>query len=202
MARTQAADYGERREAIVQKAADLFAARGFLGASVSDIAQACNTSKSLLYHYYPSKEDVLYAVMTSHVDQLVEDVEAVGAEGGGPYDKLRKLLHLFMSHYVGAASRQRVLLNDLNHLPADKRSNVIAKQRRIVDAVQSLLAVVHRDRASNKHELRAMTMLLFGMINWTGNWYDPEGPITPGVIADMAFELITGSPMHSASRDG
>ena len=85
MARTQAADYEERREAIVERAADLFASRGFLGASVSDIAKACKTSKSLLYHYYPSKEDVLYAVMLSHVDRLVDEqhryptVDPVGA---------------------------------------------------------------------------------------------------------------------------
>jgi hypothetical protein len=35
-------------------------------------------------------------------------------------------------------------------------------------------------------------MLLFGMINWTGNWYDPAGPLKPEAIADRAFDLIAG----------
>jgi AcrR family transcriptional regulator len=46
MARTQAADYGQRREAIVEAAAGLYAQHGFLGASLADLAASCNTSKS------------------------------------------------------------------------------------------------------------------------------------------------------------
>nr|WP_047167115.1 TetR/AcrR family transcriptional regulator [Sphingomonas sp. Y57] len=192
MARTQAADYEERREAIVEKAAELFAERGFLGASVSDIAKACKTSKSLLYHYYPSKEDVLYAVMASHIDGLVDSVETAVAEPGGSRDRLRRLLRLFMADYVGAASRQKVLLNELDNLPQDRRSAIIAKQRRIVDTVQALLVEIDPALAKDKGEARARTMLLFGMINWTGNWYDPAGPLKPEAIADRAFDLIAG----------
>jgi len=192
MARTQAADYEERREAIVEKAADLFAARGFLGASVSDIAKACRTSKSLLYHYYPSKEDVLYAVMASHIDRLVEDVETAAADGGNARDRLRRLLRLFMADYVGAASRQKVLLNELDNLPQDRRATIIAKQRRIVDAVQALLVEIEPALADDRGEARARAMLLFGMINWTGNWYDPAGALKPEAIADRAFDLIAG----------
>ena len=49
MARPQAADYDDRRAAIVEQAARLYAERGFLGASLSDLAKACKTSKSLIY---------------------------------------------------------------------------------------------------------------------------------------------------------
>jgi AcrR family transcriptional regulator len=189
MARTQAADYEDRREAIVEKAAQLFAENGFLGASVLDLAKACQTSKSLLYHYYPSKEDVLYAVMASHIDRLVEDVEKAMAVKGGAKQRLKTLLRLFMNHYVGAASRQKVLLNDLPHLPEEKRNAIVAKQRRIIDTVQALLVELDPALASRKDKARAKTMLLFGMINWTGNWYDPAGPLDPDSIADMAFDL-------------
>jgi AcrR family transcriptional regulator len=192
MARTQAADYEDRREAIVEKAAQLFAEHGFLGASVLELAKACQTSKSLLYHYYPSKEDVLYAVMVSHIDRLGEDVEKAMAIAGGPKKRLKALLRLFMSHYVGAASRQKVLLNDLAHLPDEKRRSVVAKQRRIIDAVQGLLVELDPALVGQKERARAKTMLLFGMINWTGNWYDPTGPLDPDSIADMAFELAVG----------
>jgi len=63
MARTQAADFEQRREKIVERAAQLFAERGFLGASIADLAKACKTSKSLIYHYYSSKEEILFDVM-------------------------------------------------------------------------------------------------------------------------------------------
>ena len=185
MARTQAADYEQRREAIVDKAAQLFARSGFQGTSVQDLATACETSKSLLYHYYPSKEDVLYAVMASHIDQLVADVEEVMGSGAAPVDQLSNMIHAFMRHYIGAADRQNVLLNELGNLPADKRDVVIEKQRVVIDAVQSLMVRIHPTLAANPARARVQTMLLFGMINWTKTWFHPGGPINADELADI-----------------
>jgi AcrR family transcriptional regulator len=190
VARTQAADYDERRTSIVEHAAELFATRGFRGASMADLAAACATSKSLLYHYYPSKEELLYAVMLSHIDLLVADAAAVGREPGSAREKLDLMLHRFMHHYVGAASRQKVLLNDLAHLPDDKRANIVAKQRAIIEAVQGMLVEIDPALSSDPVGARVRTMLLFGMINWTHTWFDPAGSASADAVADAAFKLV------------
>ena len=202
MARTQAADYEQRREAIVATAAELFAKGGFKGTSVADLAVACRTSKSLIYHYYPSKEDILYAVMTSHVDQLGQDVAETMASGGSAADRLGLLVHRFMHHYVGAASRQKVLLNELDSLPPAKRDAVVVKQRSIVAAVVDLLGGIGTDRGvrQDRTTLRAQAMLLFGMINWTHTWYDPGGPLKPDAIADMALALVLNGQHAAAAQ--
>lgn len=199
MARTQAADYEQRRDAIVARAAQLFARSGFRGTSIADLAAACATSKSLIYHYYPSKEDILHAVMASHIDLLEQDVRDT-MEGGGPAeDRLRDLIHRFMRHYVGAADRQKVLLNELDNLPAARRAAIVAQQRRIVEAVVDLLTAIDggngpgRDRGAQ----RARAMLMFGMINWTHTWYDPSGPIGPDALADMALAMVLGPDQAS-----
>ena len=190
MARTQAADYEQRREAILDKAAHLFAHMGFNGASVSDLAVACETSKSLIYHYYPSKEDVLYGVMASHLDQLVQDVDQVLSREAAPAELLSALIHSFMRHYIGAADRQKVLLNELGNLPADRRKVIVDKQRGVIDAVQKLLEAIHPVLAGDAAMARAETMLLFGMINWTHTWFDPAGPVSADEFADMALDRI------------
>ena len=112
MARPQSPDYDKRREAILDAAARLFAARGFSGASMADLAKACGTSKSLVYHYFPSKDDVLYAVMTSHLDDLVAAAEGA-AQSGDAKARLHALTRAFMRLYVGAEDRHKVLLNEL-----------------------------------------------------------------------------------------
>src|SRR4029077_16556460 len=117
VARTQAADFGERRATIVEHAAKLFAERGFLVASIADLADACETSKSLIYHYYDSKEEILFDVMHSHVRALLDAAEAITSRGLAPNEALRAITTEFMKHYAGAAARQKVLLNELNHLP-------------------------------------------------------------------------------------
>ena len=193
MARKQAADYEQRREAILDEAAQLFARQGFNGSSVADLAEACRTSKSLIYHYYPSKEDILHAVMSSHIDQLVADVDNVLAQPGDAAAHLDALIHAFMSHYVGAADRQKVLLNELDNLPAAQRGRIVASQRRVIDATQALLVALDPSLKDDPSCARAKTMLLFGMINWTHTWYDPSGPITPARIADMALTMVQAS---------
>ena len=193
MARTQAADYEQRREAIVERAAELFAKRGFQGASVSDLAAACNTSKSLFYHYYPSKEDVLYAVMASHVDALVAAADAVEAAADQPpAQRLERLVHAFMRLYVGAASRHKVLLNELDNLPAERRAEIVRKQRRLIELVERLLGELHPPLGRDAAQARAAAMLLFGMINWTHTWFNPKGPLSADALADMSLGLLLG----------
>ena len=192
MARTQAADYEQRREAIVEHAAELFAERGFQGASVSDLAAACKTSKSLFYHYYPSKEDVLYAVMASHIDALVEIADEVERLEGGAEARLQRLVHGFMRLYAGAAARQKVLLNELDNLPAPRRTEIVRKQRRLIELVERLVVELHPPLRADAARTRAAAMLLFGMINWTHTWFNPRGPVSADDLAGMTLQMLRG----------
>jgi hypothetical protein len=137
--------------------------------------------------------------MSSHVDVLIEDVAEVLALKLPAQNSLRELLHRFMQHYLGAADRQKVLLNELDSLPADSRRQIVAKQRQIVGAVQALLVQSDPATLADPVMARAKTMLIFGMINWTSNWFDPAGKLNHLQIADMAFEMAM---MGSKDRTG
>jgi AcrR family transcriptional regulator len=199
MARTQAADYDERKEAIVDAAAALFASDGFNGASIADIAQRCKTSKSLIYHYYESKEDILYDVMISHVRAL--EAAATDAMTGiaAPEQKLRDLAQLFMALYVGAADRHKVLLNDLGRLPKAKRAEIVAVQRGLIANVESLLVTIEPALKNRPGASFAAAMLFFGTINWTHTWFDPNGAVSAEALADMAVDMTLGGIARAAS---
>jgi len=198
MARTQAAEYDERKDAIVATAAALFARDGFNGASVADIAKRGKISKSLIYHYYKSKEDVLYDVMISHVRALeAAAAEAVAADER-PERKLRELTHRFMALYVGAADRHKVLLNDLDHVPKARRAEIVAVQRRLIEVVQKLLVEIEPDLKRKSGAGFAAAMLFFGTINWTHTWFDPKGAVSAGALAQMAVDLTLGGVRKAA----
>jgi AcrR family transcriptional regulator len=190
MARTQAADYEERRDRIVEKAAKLYAERGFLGASISDLAKTCKTSKSLIYHYYPSKEDILFDVMHSHVAALLQTAEAIVAQPLAPREKLRAINREFMKHYVGAAARQKVLLNELGHLPKKRRAVIIGIKHKLIDMIQDILTEMRPELGGRSTLKRPAAMLYFGMINWTHTWMDPSGAAKPAKIAELAANLF------------
>lgn len=190
MARTQSPDYEQRRIAIVERAAVLFAERGFLGASIADIADACETSKSLVYHYYASKEDILFDVMHSHVEALLVAAEAIHADTGSAASKMRTLTQEFLRLYVGAAARHKVLLNELGRLPRKRRNTIVGMQRQLTDIVAQLISEI-QPALSKRSALRfPATMLYFGMINWTHIWMDPKGRAKPARIAELAVNIF------------
>jgi len=190
MARTQSADYAIRREAIVDRAAELFAERGFLGASIADLADALKTSKSLIYHYYNAKEDILYDVMHSHVQALLDAAEAVATKPGDAESRLRELTRAFMELYVDAAARQRVLLNELSRLPEAQRKTVVDIQRRLIEIVEKIISELRPELSGRAALKRPSAMLYFGMINWMHTWLDPEGRARPQRIADLAVNTF------------
>ena len=184
MARPQSPDYDKRREAILAAAAQLYAKKGFPGASVAALAKACHASKSLIYHYFPSKDDILYAVMVDHLDALTEAAEAACAQGSVDA-RLRALTVAFMRLYASAQNHHKVLLNELDSLPPKRRADVVAKQRRIIAAAESVIAEI-----STPGRARVNTMLFFGMINWTHTWFDPHGPFMPEALALRVVEIM------------
>jgi AcrR family transcriptional regulator len=186
MARPQSPDYDKRREAIIAAAAHLYARRGFRGASVSDLAQHCNTSKSLIYHYFPSKDDILYEVMAAHLDALVDAADEA-MQAGLPRERLHALTVSFMALYSGAQNSHKVLLNELDNLPPQRRAEVVAKQRRIISVVETLVLEIRPD--ANPITL-PLTMLFFGMINWTHTWFNPQGNVGPEALAELAVDLM------------
>ena len=186
MARPQSPDYDKRRDAILAAAARLYARRGFQGASVADLASACSTSKSLIYHYFPSKDDTLHAVMAAHLDALVDAADEA-MQTGSAEERLRALTLSFMRLYVGARDSHKVLLNELENLPDRQRVEVVAKQRRIIAVVETLIRDIRPDL--NPITL-PLTMLFFGMINWTHTWLRPEGSMSADKLADTAVDLM------------
>ena len=79
MSRVRADDYEDKRRAILDAAAVLFAQSGYANVKMMDIARSCDASKSMLYHYFPAKEDVLFEIMKEQVQSYLEATEEVAA---------------------------------------------------------------------------------------------------------------------------
>ena len=190
MARKQAEDYGERRLNILNKASELFADKGYARSSISELATACNASKSWLYHYYPSKEAILYDIMRRHVTELATMAEDALASDVSPREKFRTLARNFMEIYVNAGSKHVILLNDRGCLPDDMRQEIMALQDQVVESVVSLIMELNPSLDKAKDYEKPITMAFLGMINWTYIWFKKDGPINQEQFADLAVEVF------------
>jgi len=190
MARPQAADYEDKREAILDGAAELFAKRGFAGASLSDLADATGFSKSSLYHYFGDKQAILYQAMRAHLEKLTRIADDAFDGKGAPAEQLRRFARATMQAYGDARWKHRLLVNEIEALAPPERREVVAAQRALVERVADLLGRMRPDLAAKADERWPNAMLFYGMINFTYTWYDPSGPMSPEALAERAVALF------------
>lgn len=188
MARPQAADYADKREAILDMAAELFARRGFAGASLADLAEASGYSKSSLYHYFGDKQAILYQAMQAHLAELTAIADAAMDVALPPEQQLRRFARATMRAYATARWKHRLLVNETASLAAPEQRRVVAAQRALVERVADLLERLRP--SANTTERWPNAMLFYGMLNFTYTWYDPAGAVTPEALADQAVSVF------------
>lgn len=191
MARTRAAGFDAQRAAIRDAAARLFAEQGYPSTSIADLARACGTSKALMYHYYRDKEDLLADIATSYVDRLASIVDEVASQQLPPAAHLRRLVEAFMAEYEHSAARHRVLVQDVKYLERAHRARVLARQRKVVDGFAAVIAQL-APQATRATLAKPLTMILFGMINWTFTWLKEQGALTYSDMAPIVTDLFLG----------
>lgn len=189
MARPRAADHDAQRAAILARAAELFAERGYHGASMNDVARAAGVGKATLYHYVRDKPALLAQIAHGHVAALLAVVEEVRAERLEPEPHLRTLLRRFMAVYAGAQHAHRVLTEDVKFLQADEAEAVRAREREVVAAFARGIAQLRPDLRA---QATPLAMLLLGMINWTFTWLKAGGALTHEALAPMVADLFFG----------
>jgi AcrR family transcriptional regulator len=139
MSRTRAQDFEEKQLAILDYAAKVLATKGIDKAPMSLIAREARISKALLYHYYPSKDALVFAIIFNHLERIDNNLEAADDPTLEPADRLRLLVGVVVEKYRGADDRHKVQINAASLLTEDQRHAIIDVERRIVRRFASAL---------------------------------------------------------------
>ena len=191
MARTRASDFEEKQHGILLGAAAVFAEQGMDRASMAQIASQLNVSKALLYHYYPSKDDLIFAIIHTHLVELEACVAAAIDDTLTPEDQLRVLAKVVLEKYRGADDAHKVQLVGVDTLGDERRKEIRTVERQIVRHFSRILARINPALDDPKRPLlMPVTMSLFGMINWVYMWFRDGGIITREDYADVATTLV------------
>ena len=231
MARPQSADHQLKREAILDAAARCFAQMSYPAASMATVAQALGASKARIYHYYDSKEALLFDLLDRYTQRLLaligESEARAQRQNLNDRAALHALVRSFLMEYEHSADKHVALLNDtkflsdavdaagavlapttalghaapaalhISHAPKalpmsqvlSQRSLIMQRQRDIVAAVARSLQRAYPQRMASANPV-AVTMMLFGMINWTFTWLRPDGPMSYAQFADEVIKTL------------
>ena len=109
MARTRAPDHDSQREQILELAAAKFAQTSYPSTSMADLAAASGTSKARLYHYYESKEAILFDLLDRYTKRLmliIAEVEGSSQRRGlSEREAFAELVRAFLTEYEAVVRR-------------------------------------------------------------------------------------------------
>jgi AcrR family transcriptional regulator len=184
--------YDERREHFFAAAAQVFAAQGYHSTTMRALARATGMSLAGMYYYVRGKEELLCRIQERCFARVLEGATRTLA-ARGTEDPLERL-HAFIRHHVtffaAHMAEMKVLSHEANSLTGERLRKVSAIKRRYVDLLERLLKDVAPDEAAV--ERSAATYVLFGMMNWIYNWYDPAGEIDPERLAALIARIFLG----------
>ena len=192
MTRERAEDYQEKKQLILVRAAELFANRGFEHTTIMEVAQACNASKSHVYHYFPAKEDVLFAIVGEHTVMLRDHLTVIVGAKLPAEERFEKFITEFVARAASSRNEQLVLINEMKHLPPAKRDEIRKMEAEIVSLLGDVLEEINPGLMKSRRVRGPYALLIFGMLIWTFTWYNKSGSISPKELATRISELFLG----------
>ncbi|MFI5608507.1 TetR/AcrR family transcriptional regulator [Amycolatopsis sp. NPDC051903] len=187
---------GERVRAAAVK---LFAAKGFHGTGIRDLAQEADLSSATLYHYMGTKEDLLVEIMTNALRRLLDAAAKATAGAVDPVARLRSLVALHVLAHAARPAETRVVDNEVDALSDAARTRVVALR----DEYEALWSHTIADgvAAGVFHTAHpAVTRLaLLEMCSGVARWYSPAGALPPEGLATHYAELALGALGHPAA---
>lgn len=185
MARTRAADYEDKRDAIHRAAARILS-KADGKASMTQIASACGISKALLYHYFKNRDELVFDIIHTHLSEIDRSLGAAtdGLEGRA---RLHRLSATLLDLYENADDLHRLQLGALGALPEEDAQRIKQVERAILEHFRIAIRQIAPDL--DRARMIAVTMGLMGMLNWAFTWFRSDGPLTRAEFARMATEM-------------
>jgi AcrR family transcriptional regulator len=190
VARTIAKDHEQKRAQILKSAARVFAEAGYDRASMTQLARECGISKANIYHYYDSKDAVLFGLLETYLSELRDRVCGLDLTGLEPEARLRRIVAEVLLAYQGADDEHQVQVSAMSALPEEQQKLLRGYQRELVAFMSGAISAVAPDVfAGDPAKLRGATMSVFGMLNWYYMWNSGAGSEAREGYAEMVATL-------------
>lgn len=187
-----------RRAEICRTAAQIFRERGYDATSVSDIARALGITKAGLYHYFESKEALLFEITAYGLDRVRDDVIAPVRAVRDPEERLRQLVirhACIATHGRGAVAQ---LVDEVRALPPANRKLLEERMRAYFDLVRDTLRELRAQGRLRSVDPTVAAFGLIGTILWLPRWFRQNGRLSQEQVARQIADIALGGLL----RDG
>ena len=179
---------GYSREDVIRAAVRAFTARGYDATSMDNVASELGISKSALYHHISSKEEILELTVVQALKRLETVAENMAAADLSAGEKVRGLLRGSIEVLCSDPKSVALLLRLRGNSEVER--SALERRRVLTRSVIPLVEEAQEEGAIRSDiEAPLLTRMIFGMINSTSDWYEPEGRIDAEELANT-FESV------------
>jgi AcrR family transcriptional regulator len=181
-----------RRAEICRTAAQIFRDRGFDATSVSDVARALGLTKAGLYHYFESKESLLFEIMSFGLDRVRDEVVIPVRAIRDPEQRLRQLVVRHARITTRGQGAVAHLGDEIRALPPAARRQIEQRHRIYFDLIRNTLTELKRSGRLRDVDVTVAAFSVIGMILWLPRWFRQDGRLSQEQVAEHIAELALG----------
>ncbi len=174
-----------RKAQIRLKAQHLFRERGYAATSMRDLAEALGIEAASLYNHITSKEEILQEICFSMAESFFTAIEPLATAEMAPAEKLRAAIEAHLGVIAQNSNASAVFLYEWRHLNDPYLSDFKLMRRRYEKLFRSMIEEGVKAGAFREVEVMVATRTLLSAMNWTYEWYNPNGKVAPGAMAEL-----------------
>jgi len=195
--------YDERLNHLLEVATQIIAREGYHNASMRKVAKEAGVSLAGLYHYFESKEEMLFLIQFRSFSSLLSDLKEKLQGVDDPIAKLRLMVNGYVSFFSKHLLALKVCSHELDSLSGSKyetcrkiRHEYYLLAREIIDQI------LNRETLNSQTDRRIATMSLFGTMNWLYRWYNPQRDCAPKTLANQISDQYLSGLLNQPCESG
>jgi AcrR family transcriptional regulator len=172
-------------------AAKLFNTKGYLQTTMDDITTGARFSKGGIYHYFSSKDEILFFVLDRYMSLVLQDLEHDLEEIKTARKKIQYIIARHIKLYTENPAEAKTLLNEKYRLPQKYRRKIDQKERQYFQIVRKVFVFFFAGKQKLPGpQITVITFLLFGICNWIFSWYDPKGAVNSETLSEIIWKIF------------
>ena len=158
---------------ILESATQVFCDKGYEGASMRDIARTTGMSLAGMYHYFGSKERLLYLIQKHSFSTIVAELRTRLAASNDAQQGIRAFIHNHLQYFLEHEQAMKVLSHEDEVLKGEYGREIAQIKREYYHLCRELLDRYKKENGL-QFDSRTAVLSLFGMMNWIYTWYNPR----------------------------
>lgn len=196
--------FDRRLAEILDFATQVFADKGYEGASIRDLSRLSGISLAGLYYYFDSKEKLLYYIQKHTFTTILDRLRERLAHETDPEQRLRVFIHNHVQYALEHDKAMKVLSHEDDVLRNGYRTELSGIKREYYQIcfalVQDVLRASRTSGASRASHIRTAVMSLFGAINWLYTWHNRKSDLGANELARQISDIFVQG-IHGAEAE-